>query len=101
MSRFRAYIATYFYPLQVDWIHNGALKEFHSGKVSLEQAFELQVGRFPVINAQLTPRAGNGTSPSPVGALMHKLSLPAVRSSERVLRRTAVWSNDCVKIITR
>lgn len=45
---------TYFYPLKVDWIHNGALKEFHSGKVSLEQAFELQVGRFPVINAQLT-----------------------------------------------
>lgn len=54
---FRVCIATYFHPLKVDWVHNGALKEFHSCKVSLEQAFELQVGRFPVMNAQLTPRA--------------------------------------------
>lgn len=46
--------ATYFHPLQVDWIHNGALKEFHSGKVSLEQPLELQVGRLPASNAQLT-----------------------------------------------
>lgn len=46
--------ATYFYPLEIYWIHNGALKEFHGGKVSLEQAFELQVGRFPVINAKLS-----------------------------------------------
>lgn len=59
--------ATYFYPLQVDWVHNGALKEFHSGKVSLEQAFELQVGRFPVINALLTLRNWYRTVPACLG----------------------------------
>lgn len=50
--------ATYFYPLEIDRVHYGALKEFHSSKVSLEQAFKLQVGRFPAINTQLTLRTG-------------------------------------------
>lgn len=65
----RVCIATYFHPLKVDWIHNGALKEFHSGKVSLEQAFELQVGRFPVMNAQLTRWPWLPDSPPPGVAL--------------------------------
>lgn len=67
-------VVTYFYPLQIDRVHNGALKEFHSGKVSLEQAFELQVGRFPVINAQLT--LGRDSPPPAEGRSYHALYLP-------------------------
>lgn len=89
-------------------IHNGALKEFHSGKVSLEQAFELQVWRFPVINAQLT--LGRDSPPPVVGRPYHAFYVPKYAvvgwnggASARAQRRNrpAVISHDCIKRITR
>lgn len=80
-------VTTYFYPLQIDRVHNGALKEFHSGKVSLEQAFELQVGRFPVINAQLT--LGRGQSAACRGPILPCTLFTKIRSRVVERRRLA------------
>jgi hypothetical protein len=41
-------LAIYLDPLQINGIHHGALKKLDGGGVPLQQAFQLQIGFFPV-----------------------------------------------------
>lgn len=42
----------YLDPLQINGIHHGALKKLDGGGVPLQQAFQLQIGFFPVSHGQ-------------------------------------------------
>jgi hypothetical protein len=41
-------IKIYLDPLQINGIHHGALKKLDGGGVPLQQAFQFQIGFFPV-----------------------------------------------------